>query len=604
MTSLFLLNFILIYIIFKSKNRENPFFYSLGIIFVSISILILILIGISYFKIFLIELFLFIGVLIEIITLFVIKRDNKIIVKPLLKINKIDLVIILFLFFVSLLFPMSEFGLNDTSDSSTYVFSAVSLLKNGDIHLNLEYYGSANSERFFKLFPGWIAIAYQTGGLTYIKLFIGLLLFLSGLTIYTFTRDCYGRKISAISVLLIILNPAIILTFKSILSESMALFLIFLSLFLISKKSILGYFSISLLFFLRPEFYLIFFLIIPYIILIEGKKFYPLITIMLSFLLSIVYNSIIFKSEYAFLNNLLVLLMAITFSLLFMLFCLIKKKRLIAIYNFISDKAFLILLIFLIFLIIRAVMYYFDPNYTPDIDWTLANMSIAADFDKIIILRIILFITPLPIFAFMINLKNNKIKLEKDMLFNLIGLAYLFVLFIEPFHEPNIRWWVRRFVPIVIPFLLINWSYALINYKNKSKIFLTTLIISLIYLLMYSSFYFMVVENKNMEKNIISLNESIKENSNIIYINDYSWTRYAQNLFYLYNKNISIYNELNFNLSHRDNGSIVLIGKSENLGIYCSKEPRIINIKTWRLAHKYYSLPDNVEKLEIPIYIC
>lgn len=430
-------------------------------------------------------------------------RENRLPRKLFLRskiLDRYDLAFILILLFVNIVTAnISYFGILTDTDSFNYLNEGLTMGKSlSNSSSNYPFELSSKIISSIPLFPLWISLfnaMFGTSSIFYINTFFSTIALSA---FYLFLCQHLSKKIALLSVFCLGLNLSWLLTAKILLREIAAVCFIFTWLMFIRRNNYFRFISPFMLFLIlqiRPE--LIIFVPVL-ILLIWFKKIQPrnyiagycgstglflLMSVKVdpgryvssAFLSSIVSKWLSLVSQ----NFPIILITFFVTTISIFLSLKIKEKMTI---NKSSLLVLLFLILFLFSVFIRPMR--FNNQYKQTFDVNKIITTDIVNFDDISMIRVGYFIPLVEIFlailGFNLYLQHSR-KSRELLVFSSLWLLMSVIFFINPSHEPNIRVWIRRFIPVVIPGIITFFSYWMINANiaRISKITILSLVLIL-----------------------------------------------------------------------------------------------------------------------------
>lgn len=508
----------LLYPLLQIRTLKTVFKRILYILFLSIFLTSLLSLVLYYLGIFRLANLFFSFLLVNILLIIVIRLQRKDIFSLFKDYSSLlDLADLGFLFIIVFLLIIlsfySQFGIISGNDSFNHLLKAYRI----DGFLNLEL---PEGQNLFKLpftiknslplFPLWIALILSMFGLKAVFLLNSFFLVVALGVIYLFAYINFNERIALIASILLAFNLGEIFTAKILLREILSQLLIFGFLLLFSVANSTRKFSflftallcLFLSFFTRPEFLLIVPLLFIFLILnnvdftrfikLKFSIFLSLLTCLFIYLGSVCgygqYSSLAFYKFFIldFLKRFKVFpvpFFVIAIAIFAMIVFVLRKQLLSFCNRFGKENLGLILSLslFIFAYFVRPIYFYSSPFFSSDVrDIIRANQP---NFDLISLERlgyflpvIIIFLAILGAFAFLKTKKSISLPIQ---VFLVSSFVYSCLFLIDPFHDLNIRFWIRRFVPIIIPGILIFFAVGIkfLNFGNRTKQIVLTLVL-------------------------------------------------------------------------------------------------------------------------------
>ncbi len=399
---------------------------------------------------------------------------------------------------------------------------------------------------YYPFYSVYIALAYLFGNLKTISIVNGLFSVLSLLSLFYFAKRSFGIKTALISCIILSISFTQIYSVwylgNEIFNQFLALYFLYLITTKQKSKGCFFYFILhtaaTALLLVRPENLLI--LVPTYIYLIfkvkKGNIFLIIFSLVSSFLIFYYYK--LFFSEqfvkyfnYDLSQKLKIAPIFIILAFLVILFCIIFKKT---IYKLITQnyKIFTFSLIYLIYLIYSVFSYKWDYEYN-----NLNNLNfITWYWGGLLVLLSILGMVSL--------FKQNLSK--KILVFLFITTPYV-LYFIQEIHNYVLHpWTIRRYVPLVFPFLIIVASnYLIKTVLYKSKFIFIIVVVAVVTNLISNDLQLLNYYQKNnfsIIKQLSSINNEFNEKSVFIFCLDNYETGIHQPLYSIFNRTVFLLN--------------------------------------------------------------
>jgi hypothetical protein len=321
-----------------------------------------------------------------------------------------------------------------------------------------------------------LSYVYKTLGLSWV-FYTNSFVFIIFLTIFfLYIRRLFNLTTALLSLFLLAINIGEIFTAKSLLREMCGAVYFFGFLYFISTKSYwlksIGCLSFFFSLFMRPELILV----LPLLWFLKGKNlFTALFSTSLALLFGVInYQSRIHYFSSEFLSTLPIYIYFVPIPLLVATFIVLKSK--------IIEKINILKLIdigslcLIFYFVLNLYRFYSNRFFLQNPVAMLFSTHI--NFDWISLERLLLFL-PAPILILgTINiyrqLKNYRQLSFNHLLYLLFSLGFTLAFLYSPYHDPNIRYWVRRFAVITIPFIIAYGSnyFVLLNISSTVKTWL------------------------------------------------------------------------------------------------------------------------------------
>lgn len=415
--------------------------------------------------------------------------------------------------------------------------------------------------QFYHLYPVWIAIFYSIFGLKGTLFVVPLFSILSLMTIFLFTKRILNTRVAILSVgLLSISFPQV---WYSLIpnSEIMMQFFLFLSLYCLHlytqeklpEFGVFGAFAMANALLTRIDFIFVVPVIIAYLLYLHAtKERIQLKYFVIPFSILIIYTTItaftlakpytlavywgllivpITKFSLKHISTNYWIFIACIMAILFAIMVIRKKEIKI------TEKQ-KIILAFAAWTTIAA-FYILSHKIIPGMSNNFVTLS--------------WYVTPIGFFIGILGLlmmpwhKNNSVMLTFAIFATILSF-YSIQAAITPVHP----WWVRRFLPAVLPILFIGISYFIFENKiftrNLSKKIFSVVMIAVLTLMFIpmTATMFAADESDGLTEIISGLNQSIIEPSLVlIYSKDGNAHKYAAPLNYIYGKDILLVKEFN-----------------------------------------------------------
>lgn len=475
------------------------------------------------------------------------------------------------------------------------------------LYSDYEYGFSENfgeiTPQFMPMFPSAMAIGYDLGGIALMIRVNGYLTILSFFIIYFFLSNFFSKKTANVAILLLTLSPAQLWYGRNSVSEILLQLIIFLSVDLYArgfeerkrKNSIIAGFLLGLGIMDRIDAYFLgigLIAILLYSILFSKKRseyaFYSVLTYCiiagLGFLYGIIWSKPYFYdhmknvgslTKVLLLNLVLIIVTIITYAVLQIGGC--YKNRQIPNYVFKLFHNRTASIIFGICLLLLWVYAYFIRSYGMTVD----NKTY---FIKHNICELSWYVSPiimlLTIIGFVVLLYKNVEKYEAIFLFLAIGISNYIGYGINPYISKDHIWASRRWVTIIIPFLIImgtlgiQFVYRALAEKKKSIAIICCVCLlggSVSYLLYHDKDFLTTRIMDNLDTQVEGLAAQLEDDTLYITNNE----EIASYLRYVYNKRVYLSKLEKDNIEQyiEKNDEIMYIGNYASIAdLECNKE--------------------------------